>query len=279
MGWWLVFWVLVGLFAAWPARSQRENPEENWNVFRVRAEKFYTYINHGDLNNFSFYFSSSTFVDFVRQLGDTTDYYPLKFVWTRQGNYYFILRPVPSVVDTNTYRLYMTRANELKQLFRGLLLDWEKFFVNSPFQDIPEDAQVHWGKDTVSVSFWFEEGDKRLFMKRTFFRNGLLARDLWRDGEARVINYPVYREVDGRWVCYGWDTQVQQGDSIVSGLAVRADVQKIGQHWLPLRLDVTAQSSKYPGRRSTTSIFLKNFLFNEDIEVVKTPTSRSSGKP
>ncbi|RMG64199.1 MAG: hypothetical protein D6715_10095 [Calditrichaeota bacterium] len=261
------------------AQSPEAGQEENWAAFRARAEKFYTHINRGDLKNFSFFFSSSTFVNFVRQLGDTTDYYPLKFVWTREGNYYFILRPVPSVVDTSTYRDYMMRANELKQLFRGLLLDWEKFFVNSPFEDIPGDVRVHWGKDTVTASFWFEQGDKRLFMKRTFFRNGLLARDLWQDGPARVINYPIYREVNGRWVCYGWDTQVQQGDSIVSGLAVRADVQKIGDRWLPLRLDVTAQSSKYPGRRSTTSIFLKNFLFNEDIEVVKTPPSNPSGQP
>lgn len=273
----LVF-LLVILSSGFP---QVNNPGgDNWEQFKTEKKFYYAALERSAIKNFSCMVSSDEYIRFIRSVADSNYYYPLKLIWMTEGKAYYILQPFPPILSDSIQHQIITRVKELKSLLKGTLADWQHFALSTPFSDIPADARISFGKDTVSASYSVAEGTKPTRVKKVFTRGGELALVLWASGDLLIATYPFYKDMENKWVCKGWKSQFYKNDEVTSGLAVSLELAKTENVWLPTRFDIIAQAKETASRRSIIQLFLKDYIFNQQFEIVNTPsdTAKASQK-
>ncbi len=250
--------------------------QETLQDFKQRIQDYYHVIGKPEIKNFTCQLSADFYINFIREYADSSYYYPLKFIWTADKGSYFIRHPLPEAIAQNDSlrRQALMRMLELKSYFKVVFPDWEIYSIRPPLWDIPENAVAQFGPDTVGISF--REGDPALSfrVKETYTRGGLLARFIWESDSQKVVNLPVYDEIAGKWVCIGWKNQVYQGDFISSGMAVQMALGLQEQIIVPSEFRINAQAKKSPGGEvipSALVLYLKDYSFNENIEIVEEP--------
>lgn len=249
-------------------------PQENWQDFKNDKIKYYATLEESGVENFSCLISSSEYIHFIKEIADSTYYYPLKIIWLKEGKIYYVMRDFPPNLADSTQKDLITKIEELKNLFKGTLPDWQQFSFFSPYKDIPDGAVVNFGKDTVSVSFRISEGEKSILLKKTFTKAGELARVIWSSGDAKISTYPYFNEIENKWICQGWKNQFYRNGEVNSGLLVSLDLNKIENVWLPNQFEIVAQTKNNPGQKSVILLFLKNYIFNEKFEIVSNPSEK-----
>ncbi len=245
---------------------------DNWEQFKNEKKTYYSSLEGSDVENFSFLISSSEYIRFVQDKADSTYFYPLKIIWTKKGKVYYVMQPFPPNMMDSTRKQLITKVEELKQIFRGVLSDWQQFSLFTPFHDIPEDVSVSFGKDTVGISFEITEGHKVISIRKMFSGGGQLARVIWHGQGLRIVAYPYFKEIQNKWVCQGWQSQFYERGEITSGMSVVLELEKLQNFWLPSRINIIAQSKVKPNQRSVVQLFLKNYVFNEEFEIVSQPS-------
>jgi len=237
--------------------------------FKAQAESYYHNLMDSEIQNFSCLITSSTFIDYVKDKVKDSEIYPLKFIWTREGKLYFILQPFPSEITAQQQQEYVRAAQAVRKLFRSVFYDWDKFELSTPFEDIPDSARVFVGTDTVGVHYKIHSNNFRASVKRSFTRSGELFREIWKSEKIKIINYPIYEVVEGKWLCRGWDTQVYENNEIKSGMAIQLNLTKVEGFWLPSQIDILAQSSQNPDQKVLTSIYIRDYIFNENLQTIQ----------
>lgn len=259
----LVIFLLMGI-----GRSQ-----EPLEAFKQQSEAYYHYLATPDINNFSCYISSGRYIDFIKNKADSSFYYPLKFIWTKEGNGYYVLQPLPQLSDS-LRRQALVRAQTLKNLFGDMLFDLQKLYFKRPVAEIPSSAAITFSSDTVGIKI--AEKDKGTIIE-TYTRAGQLIRVLWTSGEQKVATYPAYKEVRGKWLCMGWQNQIFRENQVASGTAVWVDYTLAQNKFLPSRLSLLAQQRKDSGEDVAAGsyvLFIKDYVFNENItEITDSQTS------
>lgn len=270
--------IALALLIGGAGHSQSKTPsQETLDTFKQQIQDYYHYLATPEINNFSCKISSGIYIDFIRDKADSSYYYPLKFIQTKEDNRYYVLQPLPTLNDS-LRREALGRIQNLKNLFNGLLTDLQKFYFQHPLASLPGDVALTFASDTVSISFSTLENEQTVYMDETYTRGGQLGRITWKLGNQQVVIYPTYREAREKWICTGWNNQVYQDGQIISGMAARVEYLWHTNRFLPLRIDIITQTKKIPGEEITTGgyvLFLKEFMFNEDItEITQKTTSK-----
>ncbi len=246
--------------------------QDDWKQFKNEKRTYYSSLEGSDVENFSFLISSSEYIRLMQDEADSTYFYPLKIIWTKKGKVYYVMQPVSPNMTDSTRQQLITKVEELKQIFKGALSDWQQFSLFTPFHDIPENVSVSFGKDTVGISFEITEGNKVIGIRKMFSRGGQLVRVIWHGTGLRIATYPYYKEIENKWVCQGWQSQFYENGEVISGMAVVLKLKKLENFWLPTRINIIAQSKARPDQRSVVQLFLKNYVFNEEFEIVSQPS-------
>ncbi len=267
----------LGLMAIWVGTSLLAQGRMPWKDLKTKAPHYYHTLENSDVQNFSCLFTSSTFVDYAKQHFDSSYAYPLKLVWLKEGRAYYILQPFPDSVTEENKRDLLRAIQAVKTQFQGCLMDWQNFLLFSPFIDIPGNARISYGPDSIDVHYQVGEGLSATRVEKLFTPAGLLLRVTVQMGNKTIKNYPFYREVEGKWLCTGWDSQIYEGREIVSGIATRLEFRKIHNNWMPVRVDLMVQSKQSPDQKFTSTLFLKDYLFNLALQEIPNPQSGSSG--
>lgn len=270
--------IALALLIGGAGHSQSNTPsEETLEIFKQQIQGYYHYLVTPEVKNFSCKISSGIYIDFIRDKADSSYYYPLKYIQTKEDNRYYVLQPLPTLNDS-LRREALGRVQNLKNLFNGLLTDLQKFYFQHPLASPPAEAAITFASDTVSISFSSRENEQTISMDETYTRGGQLGRITWKLGDQQVVIYPSYREARGKWICTGWNNQVYQGGQITSGMAARVEYVWHTDRFLPLRIDIITQQQKTLGEEIATGgyvLFLKEFMFNEDItEITQKATSK-----
>lgn len=259
--------------------SQVNAPAQgNWEEFKAEKKSYYATLEGSSIKNFSCLVSSSEYIRFISRIADSSYYYPLKLIWVKEGKAYYILQPFPPILSDSIHHQIILRIEELKSLLKGTLADWQQFALSTPFSEISADSRISFGKDTVSVSYNVAEDIKPTRVKKVFTRGGELGLVLWSSGDLTIATYPYYKEIENKWVCKGWRTQFYKNDEVTSGLAVSLELAKIENVWLPTRFDVIAQAKETASQRSIVQLFLKDYLFNQNFEIVSSPSDTSKAQ-
>lgn len=262
--------IFIFLFIGW------QNPEtDSWKEFQKTTEGLYHYLEASTIQNFSCLFSTDTYMNFVNSLGDSSYLYPLKLIWLREGKIYYVLQPSDRLNDPEQRAQLLEKVQLTKNQFHGFYLDWLNFLIVSPLVDIPPSAQVNFEGDTVDVRYTNEEEGAKVSVRKVFLKSGRL---LWVEVESaseKVVNYPVYREIEGKWLCFGWDSQIYVDQRISSGLSTRLELSKFQNVWMPYRADLVVQTADKPGQKFYSIIFLKDYNFNLSLQELPLPSSRT----
>ena len=248
--------------------SDQLRAQESLEKFRQRIEPYYHYLSQADVSNFSCLISSSLYIDFIKQKADSQYFYPLKFVWMKEGKAYYILQPLPQFKDSHERQQILTHVQELKQVFQGVLLDWEKYNLDSPLGEFSSTATLRRQDNSIIVDDTILANQQKIFIRRIYSPAGLLLEDDWESGDLRIVNYPVFQTVENRWVCTGWQSQIYRHGKVSSGMAVGMELARFEGQWMPVRFNIVAQSQKNPNQKAVTTLFLKNYRFNENLEVL-----------
>jgi hypothetical protein len=246
--------------------------QDDFFEFRLQKEGYYHFVDQKQVKNFSCLVSSSIYINFIKDHADSSYYYPLKVLWNAGGSVYYIMQPFPDNLDENMQKKVVQHVQMLKQVFTGVLLDWQQFCLFSPFLNIAEDAETNFGADTVSFSYSVVKDGQAAKIKKVFGLGGKLLQVVWRSGDMKIITNPSYGEADNKWLCYGWDSQIYQRDQISSAMTVGLELVFLKETWLPVRFDILAQTKEEPDKRTLSSIFFKDYIINEEFEVVAPPT-------
>ncbi len=258
--------------------AQEETPAD-WKAFKARAAGYYQVLSKDSINNFSCFISADFYIDFIKSIADSNYYYPLKYIWTRSADQYFVLQPLPENLSDSLRREVLVRVQELKNLFNGIMLDWYRYSIRTPLDDVPDSARVKFARDTVGVFYQFQEENQKVEVQETYSRAGQLGRVIWRNGAQKVVTYPLFDEVENKWLCIGWDSQRYQNDAIISGVAVRLELVKKNGQFLPVQFNIIVQTQENPEQQILTSIYIKNFIFNENFQVLSSPGESVPPKP
>ncbi len=255
--------------------------QEDIAAFKEKASKYYHSMAQGDVKNFTCKISSSIYINFIKQHADSSFYYPLKFIWTSEGNGYYVLQPLPELSDS-LRREALTRAQALKNLWSGIVYDMQKFVIRSPLTSLPENATAKFGQDTVGIFFSFQDKARHISSKETFTRGGQLGRVTWIYDTQKVINYPHYKELGDKWLCTGWDSQVYDNNQITSGIGVRVIYSKADDRIVPEQFNIVVQAREKENNIPITSsytLFVKEFVFNDNLQFVSAPTDSGKTNP
>jgi hypothetical protein len=270
ISWFTVIFLTIGL----PAQ-----PVESWQEFQKNSQGLYYYLESANLQNFSCLFTTDSFIGLIESLGDSNYTYPLKLIWIREGRIYYVLQPSEKLNDPEQRSRLLEKIQLTKNQFHGFYLDWLSFLITSPFADIPSTARVNFTKDTVDVHYLSQGGDLSAKVRKVFLRSGRL---LWIEVESdseKVINYPRYEEVEGKWICLGWDSQIYLNQKISSGLSTRLELKKVQDFWMPNRADIIVQTVEKPDQKFRSIIFLKEYEFNLPLqELPHSTTADDSSK-
>lgn len=267
---------VIGLLILWTSIGVSQ---DNWEQFANDKRGYYFSLENSGIENFSCLLSSSEYIRFVHEQVDSAYYYPLKIIWTKSGKIYYIMQPFPPDISDAARSQLVSRIEELKKMFQGILSDWQQFSLLSPFADIPHDASVRFGSDTVALRFQIGEDNQIFVTKKLFSRGGQLAKVEWHGEGLKIATYPYYKEVENKWLCGGWQSQFYRGGEIISGMAVILDLKRGQNIWLPTRFDIIAQTRDNPNQRSVMQLFVRNYILNEDIEILSQPTETPSLNP
>jgi hypothetical protein len=253
--------------------------DNNWQDFRDNHEKYYIFLEQTDLQNFSCLFTTDAYLSFINDIADSSYTYPLKLIWTREGKSYYILQPYPQPTDSKQRQQIMQKIQMTKTHFQGFYLDWINFLIASPFADIPDSARTKFSGDTVRVSYSTSDELGTVSVEKIFFSSGKLLRVAVTSPTGKIINFPKYTEVENKWLCSGWDTQIMKGDSVFSGLATGLEIHKISNYWMPVRADVVVQTVEKPGEKFISQIFIKDYVFNIPLQKLPSPNPPENPKP
>ncbi|MGH1364502.1 MAG: hypothetical protein ACRBF0_13160 [Calditrichia bacterium] len=250
--------------------------QNDWPTFKKNSEKFYHYVADEQVENFSFLLTSRSFVDYMDQVADSNFTYPLKAIWVRNRGNYYILQPLPTQ-DDSLRRNTLTRIQFMKNFYSGTQEDWHKFCFSSPLADLDEKAEVVFANDTVSAVLKYNEQGVAGYERRTFTAGGQLGRVVWQLNDQRIITTPFYEEINNKWLCVGWRSQMYTAGEVTSGLQASVLYTEIDERILPESIVTTIQSVNDPGASSRITLYLKDFVFNEQLEVLKPEEKPSDG--
>jgi hypothetical protein len=240
-----------------------------WKDFVNNAEKYYYKIDESNINNFSATITSATYLNYLKSNEYDSSYtYPLKFIWTNQGKVYYVLQPYPNMSDEIKRKEDLVEIQAIKNQFKSFLVDWQNFMFYSPFGDIPQDPTVHLANDTVQVTYFSGEGDMQVTVKKLFLSSGKLTKVTVQSSNQSVMVTPVYVEKEGKWLCAGWDSQIYQASEITSGTAIRLELYKTPNYWMPSRVNMLIQTVEKPEEKYLITLYLKDYIYNIALEEI-----------
>lgn len=246
--------------------------QQSWEQFRNEKKGYYSTLENSSIENFSCLVSSSDYILFIKNIADSAYYFPLKVIWLKDGSTYTILQPFPPDIKDSVKVQLINQVERLKKVYKGTLSDWQQLSLFTPFYDIPDIATIAFGEDTVGASYSFMEDNQAISLNKTFTRGGQLARVRWIANDLKIVTYPYYRVLEDKWVCRGWESQFYRNDEITSGLAVKLELRRINDAWLPSRFQISAQSQNNRTQKSVMLLYAKDYILNQKIEIISEPS-------
>jgi len=264
----ILFLVVSGGFS-------QENREE-WETFRERVQPNYYYLLSSSIQNFSCYLTTQNYISFLKERRDTVNTYPLKFIWTRAGKIYYVLQPYPGMETSSERGKILEKIQLMKNQFHGFYLDWLNYLISSPLDDIPLAAEMQQRGDSIFVSYFVDDQGSQVHVKKAFIRSGRLISVEVITKSEKVVNYPLYNEIGGKWVCSAWNTQIYQDSMVTSGLYTQLELRKIDEQWYPARADVIVQTMEKPNEKFISTLYFKEYEFNLPLHELEDPQAPDS---
>ena len=247
--------------------SQPENFDEK-EFFKKIRESYYTLSTTG-LKNLTSLITSIEMEIFAEKSWGNIEIFPLQLIWFSPDRLYLSQLGIPTI-ESEKYQEYQEIVNGLKQQMKGILLDLQRFYITGLFSCIREDYQINLKDDIVEISFSEGNDQMKTHVIYLFGLNGLcLENEISYPNENKTIKiYPTFRTVKTKWLCEGWTVQTIIDDTVQSGFMLQIKNNLVNGIWVPNEIIIGAQKAEDSGNTYFDSIKIKNYLFNQSIELL-----------
>jgi hypothetical protein len=232
----------------------------------------YYYLKNQQLHNFSCFISTDYFGQFQENQGDTSQVFPLKVVWTRNGKLYYILQSFNGQNDVLNHQKLMKEVLNVRRQFQEFYHNWEDFLISSPLANLPDSVKYSQNGDTIMVKFQPVSSQKYKEMMLKISVNGMLISRQERQSHEKVITWPLYQSREEGQVCLGWDSELFKNDSLIKKSTVRLTFLQNMPFLVPSQADI---KTVFPGDSSTqrTVLYFQHYEFNFPLQELEVPDS------
>jgi hypothetical protein len=234
--------------------------------FFERLKTIYYSLNKTDIKNFSALIKSSVFEKEFDNYFAEKDLFPLELIWIKPDKYYYIKKPLPSLIDTSKTGIIDTKIMEMRQELGGIFLNWQRFVAGSIYETIPKIYDLEELADKNIISYKSDETHEvRLF----FGKNGLCLKIINTDvaKEQTIYTYPGYSYVNNRWLCTGWQVQIEDKGEITSGFVISLKSRKVNDFFLPDRIILNVQTTDKKNLVFERIYDFKNVMVNREFQI------------
>ena len=236
--------------------------------FFNRVNSIYHNLNESEVENFTVLITSDYFEYNSGKGIDHDQYSPIEFMWIKPRLLKFNRNTAPQGLDSIQQANIFQLQNEMFQELRGIFMDWQRFIGGNILFDIPEKYTIESIGDTVFISFDSFENTKPIKMKFRFGLNAICFKieTIYQDINQKIITYPAYVLVDGKWLCTEWVIKILQNGVINSGFSVNFQSAKYKDTWLPLQALIQVQTRQKLNQTFTRLYKFRSLEVNKKIK-------------
>jgi len=236
--------------------------------FFNRVNSIYHNLNESEIENFSVSITSDYFEYNSKEGIDHDQYSPIEFVWIKPRLLQFNRSDIPQGLDSTQQEKIFQLQNEMFQELRGIFMDWQRFIGGNILFDLPEKYTIESVGDTVFISFDSFENNKPIKMKFRFGLNAICFKieTIYQEINQKIVTYPAYVLVDGRWLCTEWVIKILQNGVINSGFSVNFQSAKYKDTWLPLQALIQVQTRQKLNQTFTRLYKFRNSEVNRKMK-------------
>jgi len=234
-------------------------------TFFNRLNSIYHNLHDKDVENFSVSVTSD-FFEFNAGKGIDHDLYsPIEFIWIKPRQLHFNRNSIPKGIDSTQQVKIFQLQNEMFQELRGIFMDWQRFIGGELLFDLPEEYTMSSTGDTVFISFDSFENNEPIEMKFYFGLNAVCFKieTIYQKIKQKIITYPSYVLIEGKWLCTEWIIKIVQNGIINSGFSVNFQSGRHKETWLPIQAVIQVQTIKKLNKTFTRLYKFRNPVLNQ----------------
>jgi len=234
-------------------------------TFFNRLNSIYHNLNDSDIENFSVSITSDYFEYNTEEVVDHNTYSPIEFIWVKPRQLQFNRNNLPAGVDSIQQANIFNLQNEMFQELRGIFMDWQRFIGGNILFDLPENHLINSAGDTVFISFDSFESNEPIKMKFYFGLNAVCFKieTIYPKIDQKMITYPSYVLIDGKWLCTEWIIKIVQNGIINSGFSVNFQSGRHQETWLPIQAQIQVQTRQKLNKTFTRLYKFRNPVLNQ----------------
>ncbi|GAB4167575.1 MAG: hypothetical protein Kow00108_00030 [Calditrichia bacterium] len=249
-------WIILLMVMALSAYGQMKPSE----LFKQKWSKYYSSLNQY-VDVIEFKMSSPGFIYMMDTMKYKDYHYLMNVKWMPNGRFEFSHDSSLMEIDKMKLPKILRELDTLKNKFTGISFDLQSLLMENPLEEIPLDAEFWAGGDSVAYQFTIMDKGKEIVIRRVFLRtNGLLLKQLVAIEDKVIYIFPMYTDINQRWQCVGWDTQIYQDGKITGGFANRFDLVKYNDFiYLPEKIQTVVKVPENPNELFISELFLYKF--------------------
>lgn len=260
--------VILPLLTVSTIFSQQETFDEQ-EFFRQIETSYYT-LNSSSIKNLTSLVTSLKAEDFAKENWNNSEIFPLQLIWFKPDKLYLSQTGVPKLEEQKR-KEYDELIAGLKQQFKGILVDLQRFYITGLFESISSDYKLRNNEEAVQISYTTGEGLTETNVKYLLGKNGLCLEIVihYPAENKSIYIFPAFRTVKTKWLIESWKVQTLVLDEVVNGFEIKLNNQLIKDVWVPIEIVISVQKIEDPDNKYYDMIMLRNFLFDQSIELLK----------
>ena len=213
-------------------------------TFFNRVNSIYHNLEDSEIKNFKIQITSDYFEYNAGKEIDHDNYSPIEFIWIKPRQLHFNRINNTQITDSAKQVVIYQLQNEMFQELRGVFMDWQRFIGGKILYDLPDEYLMDSIGDTVHIEFESFENNKPIKMKLYFGKNAICFKleTIYKDIKQKIVTYPAFILIDGKWLCNEWVVKIMQNGVINSGFSVNFQSGKYKDSWLPVQALVQVQT-------------------------------------
>jgi hypothetical protein len=234
--------------------------------FLEQLKTIYYNLNATDINNFSASIKSSVFEKEFESFFAEREITPLEIIWLKPDKYYYLKKPLPSLIDTTKTGIIDQKILDMKQELASIFLNWQRFVAGNLYEILPSVYDIEEMADRIIITYKTDEFHEVCLH---FGKNGLCLKILNIDisNEQTIYTYPAYTFLENLWLCSGWRVQIEEKGEIVSGFVVSLKSRKVKGYFLPDRIILNAQTLDKKNLIFERIYDFKNVMVNREFQI------------
>ena len=268
-----VIYLSVVFLISFSRLSAQQAAFDEKEFFSHLRDSYYTLSSTGT-RNFMALVTSLKMETLAQELWKNKEIFPLQLIWFNPNKIYISQKGVPTI-PKGKYKEYQEVLNGLKVQLKGVLLDLQRFYFEGLYNSIAGDYTLQHNEEAVQITQIHKTGGVEVKTKHLFGLNGLcLYNEIVYPKEQKVITIePHFKTVKSKWLCTGWTVQTVINGEVNSGFNLLIDNVFVGNVWAPAQINIEVQKADAKGKTFYDVIKLKNYLFNQSIELMSRPNA------